>query len=62
MYDWIIVAFVAIWIFFMIRRGGCCGGHSHGEDHQGSSKGSCCHGHNNNPDEKQNENNNRKEL
>lgn len=42
MYDWIIVAFVVVWIFFMVRRGGCCGGHDHGNTHQSTKNGSCC--------------------
>ena len=33
--DFIVVALTAGLIFFMIRRGGCCGGHGHGKgDHQ----------------------------
>lgn len=42
MYDWIIVAFVVVYIFFMLRRGGCCGGHSHSNTDQGAGNGNCC--------------------
>ncbi|WP_198006333.1 hypothetical protein [Alkaliphilus oremlandii] len=44
MYDWIIVAFVAAYIFFMIRRGGCCGGHSNSNTHQSTGNKNCCSG------------------
>lgn len=40
MYDWIIIVFVAVWIFFMFRRGGCCGGHRN-KNHDNSNE-SCC--------------------
>jgi len=42
MYDWIIVAFVVVYIFFMVRRGGCCGGHSRENTHKGIESRSCC--------------------
>jgi len=44
MYDWIIVAFVVVWGFFMVRRGGCCGGHSQGNKEKSTRSGSCCSG------------------
>jgi len=44
MYDWIIVAFVVVWIFFMVRRGGCCGGQNHDNTHKSMETRNCCSG------------------
>jgi len=61
MYDLIIVVFVAIWIFFMIRRGGCCGMHRN-TSHRVSENKSCCGGNHSQVNQEQNNSNDRKEL
>ncbi|ABR49410.1 hypothetical protein Amet_3273 [Alkaliphilus metalliredigens QYMF] len=40
--DIIVVTLVAGMIFFMIKRGGCCGGHGNGEHDQSKENQSCC--------------------
>ncbi|SET05425.1 hypothetical protein SAMN05660297_01237 [Natronincola peptidivorans] len=54
MNDLIIVALVGVWIFFMFRRGGCCGGgRSHEDQHNRSSENKgCCHQDHGNQSEK----------
>ncbi|ARE89203.1 hypothetical protein [Clostridium formicaceticum] len=42
MNDLIIVVLVAIGIYFMVKRGGCCGGHSDKGETMKNNKSSCC--------------------
>jgi len=45
--NWLYFVFVALMVFMMFKRGGCCGGHSNDShsDNESSKAGGCCDSH-----------------